>query len=353
MINKLILLIVISCFTSIVFGQNGLNSGDYFLLVSGKNKISLNTYENKEIKKRRTFVINENTIFTTNQNTKVALLDTTENIVTLFQISSHKKIRLSIPFDIKPRCILMNEENLFIGGEMGKEMLIQYHIRSKKWFSLEIPTKVLSPRKGIDDLLIKDSLLIAVDNLVMPKYALFYKLNSSDKQNFSHFLELKSNGAYERIAKGGITQDYLWISSETSSGYFGSEEHMTVYDKTDLTRCFTLSFHLGGLKRGDYMENEFLIIRNKIIVSNKKEGLGIFEIDPSFLNPVYEYDECDGKYNYDRYENKRFDGNKELKYLNYEGKILGLTIVPNTTSFVLTLESQNGEIIQEIVESDF
>ncbi|MNU74228.1 hypothetical protein D3C71_637250 [compost metagenome] len=347
-------LIIICLFSSIVFGQNGLNSGDYFLLLVSKNKISLNTYENKEIKQKRTFEINEKTIFSTDQKTRVALLDTAQNTITLFQISSRKKIRLSIPFEIKPKCILMNGENLFIGGEMGKEMLIQYHIPSKKWFSLEIPTKVLSLRKGIDDLLIKDSLLMAIDNLVMPKYVLFYKLNSLGKQDFSHFLELKSNGAYEHILQGRISSDYVGISSITFSGYSGAKEHITIYDKNDLTKNFTLSFlHPGEWRIDNYTLNDFLLMGNKLIVSNKKEGLGIFEIDSSYLNPVYEYDECDEKHNYDRSENNRFNGDSELKYWKYEGKILRLTVLRNTTGFILTLEHQNGEISQEIVESTF
>lgn len=347
---KLGTLIIVCIFSSIVLGQNGLNSGNYFLLLNGKNKISLNSYENKEIKKKRIFAINENTIFTTDQKTRVALLDTAENIITLFQISSRKKVKLFIPFEIKPRCILMNGENLFIGGEMGTEMLIQYQIQSKKWFSLEIPTKILSLRKGIDDLLIKDSMLMAIDNLVMPKYGLFYQLNSLEKQAFSHFLELKSNGAYEHISQGRITSDYIGISSTTFSGYSGAYEHITIYNKNNLVKNFTLSFiHPREWEK----VNDFLLIGNKLIVSNKIEGFGIFEIDSSYLDLVYEYDECEGKYNENRYENKWFDGDKELNYQKYGEKIVCLTIVPNTTNFILTLEDQNGEISQEIVESHF
>lgn len=350
MISKLAQLITICLFNSLVFGQNGLNSGNYFLLISGKNKIALNTFENKEIKKKKVFGINENTIFTTDQKTYVALLDTAQNTVTLVQILSRKKTKLSIPFDIKSRCILINGENLFIGGEMGKEMLIQYQIQSKKWFSLEIPTKVLSLRKGIDDLLIKDSMLMAIDNLVMPKYALFYQLNSSDKQTFSHFLELKCNRAYEHISLGRITSDYIGISSTTFSGYSGASEHITIYDKNNLVKNFTLSFKHP---RNGKKVNDFILIGNKLIVSNEKEKLGIFEIDSSYLDLVYEYDECEEKYIEDSYENKQFDGDKEMKYQEYEEKILGLTIIPDSTRFILTLEGENGEIRQEIVESHF
>ena len=127
------------CSILTTFGQNGLKEGSFFLLLKGKEKISLNTYENNKIKEKNTFAISEKTIFTTDQKKRVAVLDTAKNLIMLYEFLTSKEIRLSIPYDIKPICILLNEDNLFVGGKIGKEILVQYHIQSEEWYHLEIP----------------------------------------------------------------------------------------------------------------------------------------------------------------------------------------------------------------------
>src|SRR5690606_14964784 len=118
-----------------------------------------------------------------------------------------------IPFGIKPKSILLNEHNLLIGGEMGNEILVQYNLQSKRWYNLQIPKEVMFPGKAIDDLVVNDSLLIAIDDIVMPKYVLFYKLKPQGKLELSHFKELKSNGAYESIFQARITDKHFGLIS--------------------------------------------------------------------------------------------------------------------------------------------
>ena len=228
--NRIKILTIITITLSIMTAceQNGLKENDYFLLPKSKDKISLNIYKSNIIKEKNTFPISEKSIFTTDQKERVAILDTAKNLITLYEIQTSKEIKLSIPYDIKPKCVLLNDENLFIGGEMGKEMLVQYHIQSEKWYQLEIPKEVSFFGKAVDDLVINDSLLIAIDNMIIPKYILFYHLNSTGKLEFSHFTKLKSNSSYEHIYQGRITPKYLGLNSTTRNhGYV--REHITIY----------------------------------------------------------------------------------------------------------------------------
>ena len=336
-----------------VLGQNRLKGGNYFLLLKDKEKISLNTYENNKIKEKGTFTISEKSIFTTDQKERVAILDTAKNLITLYDFQTSKEIRLSIPYDIKPKCILLNDDDLFIGGKMGKEILVQYHIQSEKWYELEIPTQVIFGGKAIDDLVVNDSLLIAIDNVVMPKYILFYRLNTTEKLAFSHFKLLKSNGTWEHIFQGRITSDYLGLRSSTFWSV-GSAQHITIYKNLDLTECFAISVSNGSRKNETNEYNDFLIVGNKVVIANKENGLGLFEIKKSYFEPIKNYVTSYSPINnFKPIKTLEFRhvviNDSKISYEKYKNKnIIKLTQIPNTKKIILTIENNN--IRHEIIE---
>ncbi len=322
-----------------VFGQNGLKQGDYFLLLNNKNSISLNTFKDNNLNEIKTFAINEKSIYTTDQKSRVAILDIEKNNVLIYDFQSSKGLNLTIPFDLKAKTILLNDKNLFVGGEMGKEMLVQYHILSNEWFCLEIPAQVIFPGKAIDDLVVNDSLLIAIDNLIMPKYILYYQLNETGRLSLSHFKDLKSNGTYESIFQGRITTKYLGLISGTYSGYTGASEHITIYNDLDLKKSFAIS---TGQQEKDYHTfNDFIIIGDKLVIASKEKGLGIFEINDSYFKI--------SKDKLDIFNAKVSLG--RIKYKQYDrGEILRLTIVPDNSKIILTIRNKFGRISHEIID---
>ncbi len=323
-----------------VIGQNGIKNGKLFILKQDQKTISINSFENNRIKQIKTFKISKKSIYTTDQKERVAILDTVKNTISLINTKAESKSELKIPFDLKPKTILLNDENLFIGGEMGKEMLVQYNIQSQKWYKLEIPIEVLFPGKAIDDLVINDSLLIAIDNIVMPKYVLFYKLSSNEKLDLSHFKELKSNGTYESIYQGRITDNYIGLISRTYSGYVGATEHITVYDNLNLKNSFVLS---SNEQNKDYHTfTDFVIIGDKIAIASKGKGFGLFQIKNSYFKESVGY------------RNSDFNSTVNTSKIKYEETnnetVIEITIIPNTNKIVLTIENRKGKIRHEIRE---
>jgi len=305
--------------------------GNYFLLIKEKETISLNTYENNKIKEHKLFAVPEKSIFTTDQKRRVAILDIDKKIVILYDIQTTKDINLSIPFDITPKTILIHNDNLFIGGGMGKEILVQYCIQSGRWFQLEIPEEVSLWGKAIDDLVVNDRYLIAIDNVVFPKYILFYHLNSKNKLALSHFKQLNPNGAYETIRQGRITPKYLGLLSSTTSGYSGSSEHITIYNNLNLTSSFTIS-----LRRQFSTISDFLLIGDNLFIAHRVNGLGTFEIKNSYFKVgQHEWIDAD-EINYKQFENEQ---------------IIRLTLIPNDTKIILTIENSSGKIRHEIIEA--
>ena len=329
-IKLLVMTTVAFCSTLTTCGQKGLEEGNYFLLLKDKGQISLNTYENGNIKEQKTFAISEKSIFETDQKERVAILDPVQNSIILYEIQTSKEIKLSIPYDIKSKCILLNNENLFVGGEMGKEILVQYHIQSEMWYKLEIPKDVSLWGKAVDDLVINDNFLIAIDNIVLPKYVLFYSLNSTDKLVFSHSKKLKSNSSYESISQGRITPKYFGLIS-TTMNHGTRAEHITIYADLDLKRSFAISVII----REKENFNDFLLIENKLFIANREKGLGLFEMEDSYFKESNNYNTRISEDNYKQYEN---------------GEIIRLTIIPNETKIILTIRNKGGEINHEIIE---
>lgn len=338
--KKLILTIITLFSLLTVFAQNGLNNGNLFLLQKDKKTISINSFENNKLVELKSFSISEKSIFTTDQRSKVAILDTTKNDVTIFDIHSSNQIKPPIPFDIKPKTVLLNNDNLFVGGEMGKEILIQYHLQNEKWHQLEAPKEVVLFGKAIDDLVVNDSLLIAIDNIIMPKYILFYRLNTNGKLEFSHYKGLKHNGAYESIHQGRITETYIGLLSDTYSGYVGATNHITIYDNIEFTNSFVLS---SNQKDKDYHTfTDFLIVKDKIIIASKEKGLGIFEIRNTYFKKSDKYGNNDS--------NPR-ESTSKIKYSKYDNQVvIKLTLIPNTTKIIVTLENKRGVFTHEIIE---
>ena len=329
-----VVILILSIMTAC--GQNGLKEGGYFLLLKNTDKISLNTYESNTIKEKNTYPISEKSIFTTDRKERVAILDTAKNFITLYEIQTSKEIKLSIPQGIKPKTILLNKENLFVGGEMGEEILVQYHIPSEKWYQLEIPEEVSLFGKAVDDLVINDSLLIAIDNIILPKYVLFYHLNSTGKLEFSHSRPLKSNSTYEHIYQGRITPKYLGLNS-TTVNHGNIYEHITIYADLDLTKSFAISAKVS--QKGNF--TDFLLFENKLFIANREKGLGIFEIEDSY------FEDNKGKFNC---SNRRISEDKVIykQYINEE--IIRLTKIPNEPKMILTIKNVRDEIRHEIME---
>lgn len=334
------LIAILTLFYSLTaLGQNGVK-GSYFLLLNNKSTISLNTFKNSAILEHKTFDITEKSIFTTDKKSRVAILDTAQNSIVLYDFLLSKETNLTIPYELKPKTILLFDSKLFIGGEMGKEILIQYQIKKNQWEKLEVPEEVQMWGKAVDDLVVNDSLLIAIDNIVTPKYVLFYNLKSEAKAELVHFKELKHNGAYESIHQGRITETYIGLLSDTFSGYVGATNHITIYNNLDLTNSFALSSNQNDKNYHNF--TDFVLTKDKVVIASKEKGLGIFEIKESYFEKTNKYS--------NRRSNRREDISK-IKYTKYNNQVITkLTLIPNTSKIVLTLEDKKGIFSNEIIK---
>lgn len=325
---------ILSIFISISsFSQNGLKDGDIFILPKSKNRISINKLENNNIDELKSFSVNKNSIYSTDQKSKVGVINTSKNTIELFDFRTSSKTKISIPFDIKPKSILINQENLFIGGEMGKEMLVQYNFKNKKWYQLEIPEEIAYKGKAVDDIVINDSLLIAIDNIITPKYVLHYKINSNKELKLSHYKELKTNSSYESIHQARISDKYLVLKSSTMN--WGTiSEHITVYRDLELKKSFAVSVDYVG----KIIFNDLIINDDYLYIANSVKGLGILKLESSFF-----------KENEDEFDIFNHKINEDLiNYTHFNDEIIKITKVPNQEKVILSLKSKKRKYSQKV-----
>ncbi|WP_257658744.1 hypothetical protein [Parapedobacter lycopersici] len=338
--KKFALAIALVSFILVAYGQHGPAKGDYFLLLKNQRTISVNTYKNDQLVEHTTHTINKDMIYATDGASAVALLDTAKNDLLIFDINTLNEIRLTVPYALKTKTVFLIQGSVFIGGEMISEMLVQYHIAKDEWYALEIPEEVSLPGKAIDDIVVNENLLIAIDNLVMPKYILCYKFSSTGSLTLSHSTMLKSNGPYESIYQGRITNKYFGLRSGTYSGDTGASGHISIYDGIDLKRSFAITSGMDD--KGYHTFSDFVIVEDKIVVASKEKGLGIFEIKPNYFKDT------------DDYGMVKFNNQVSASRIRYRklknGNIKKLVVIPGTTSVVLTVENNWGSIRQEIIQ---
>src|SRR5690606_16670789 len=90
--KNIILTTIVLFSLSTVFGQNGMKSGNLFLLLKDRKTLSINSFENDKINELKSFSISEKSIYTTDQKERVAILDTAKNSVTILNLKTSKEV---------------------------------------------------------------------------------------------------------------------------------------------------------------------------------------------------------------------------------------------------------------------
>jgi hypothetical protein len=188
---------------------------------------------------------------------KVFCLDTANSqilIADLFLSNINEKIiKVQIPNDINPISISVFKDNVFVGGDYEKEKIYTYSQTSNKWTKLDIPAELAMFGKSVDDFMITGDTLIAVDNIVMPKYLLYYDIRDLKNIKLIKSYTVPPNGSYETLFRGLIYENYFVILSSTYGGS-GSQSYLTVLKRYDLPTLIDYE-----AKQGDYEYKGFSI----------------------------------------------------------------------------------------------
>lgn len=184
--------------------------------------------------------------------------------------------------------IELKDGMIYLGGSWNSgELFYLFDIQNRKFHSVPIPEKVYQPGKAIDDILFYEDKIIAVDNILVPKYLIFYNMEELPNLNSTLIVELKSNGTYEHISKGQIFDKYLLLLSNTTSGYIGMSDHLTILSTEDFTTGFSVdSRRKPGFQIPTLKWNDAILWKDKLFIASKEKGIGVLKIKESYLKQM-------------------------------------------------------------------
>ncbi|MBW6515629.1 MAG: hypothetical protein K0B81_03300 [Candidatus Cloacimonetes bacterium] len=212
---------------------------DKFLLQKSLESISINSYIDSEIVELDTYPIDEYSLYATDGIEYTVVVDIEMEAITIYGISENTiKIEI-VPYNFEINTVTLYQDKVFLGGY--GPTIAQYSINTGEWFSLEMSDDIVSSGKAVDDFLVEGHKLMAVDNLVFPKYMLIYKLKGAQKARLSNVIELQENGPYEQIFQARMNDRYIGMLSTSFSNYTGKADHLTIYDKKRMKKSFTIT----------------------------------------------------------------------------------------------------------------
>lgn len=244
---------------------------------------------------------------------------------------------LPFPSMISPKSICIIKNNFILGGENNHdfsnninshELVATYSIHHNKFTAVEMPFK--GYEKCIDDLLLDGNKVIAVDNIVYPKYLLEYDFTNPD---FPHLIvshSLPENGTYETIKKGSTNESYVALIS-SSFGMDGGGRYVNIFRKGNYKSYIRLSQWYGMSDQDNdkkYYWRDILLLPNQnvLLIPSNEDGIGIYYIDDSMITE------------------KGIEDSNSIEYINqWNKKVIKILLLPQINDKVLIIFEEGEE----------
>ncbi len=233
---------------------------------------------------------------------------------------------------------------VYLGGSWSEgELFYVFDLKSKEFYPVPIPDEAYQIGKAIDDILFLKDKMIAVDNIMFPKFLIEYSLNELPELKNSNVIQLQANGTYEHYYKGNINENYLVLLSDTHSGYTGTSYHISVLKSFDYNQGFTVASKLKGRGNKYNSWNDILLLDEKIYVACKEDGVGVLNIKENYF----------GKTKHPNRDDIWFHNKLNQKAINYMDVQNGIPIklLPfNSDTIIVILQNTKGQKSFELIK---
>ena len=160
--------------------------------------------------------------------------------VTTFRLEDQDFVRtmspLALPRNVKANCIAMKGPQPYIGATS-----IWLPDSEGGWLQTPMPGFARGAGKRLDGLLFDGDRLVAVDDLVLPKWNLEYDVATPDQPRYVRAVEIRANTSYERIfAAAGGKRWFATLSRGINHG--NSSSFCSVFDLATLESAWTWPF---------------------------------------------------------------------------------------------------------------
>ncbi len=276
-----------------------------FLLPKGEIMITAKI-EEQELKLLKKTLFPSGNRYAISNNGLAACIDREKKIILYGQINDNGDFDyikiIPFPSIISPKSLCIIKNNIVLGGEnnhvflnniISHELVVSYSIPSDKFIVVDMPFK--KDNKCVDDLLIDNNKVIAVDDIVYPKYLIEYDFSNPDYPYLIKSYNLPKNGTYERISKGTLNEDYIALLS-SSFGMDGGGRYINIFRKGYYDNYIRLSQWFGiklyGINNRNeksdkkYFWRDIYLVPNQniLLISSNEDGIGIYRIRNDYMS---------------------------------------------------------------------
>lgn len=222
---------------------------------------------------------------------------------------------------------------LLVGGLFSeKELLGMIRLRTKKrkWIPLYVPEGIRMNGKAIDEILFVGDYLIAVDNMILPKWLLVYSLSNPSYPLLESLQEIPIHGTNENIVCGTVGNEWIALMSRTV-GRAGVGFHISILDKGFFCEKYSISFKIPlsdlAKRSNGSNRNKIDFLGDILFITLKEKGLG-------FINFL----KMEKDRSIERYYTKDMEG------FSVEN------VIPHKTSNQIIIEmNKNGKYISKVI----
>lgn len=197
--------------------------------------------------------------FLSHDGSSLAVIDDREKRAALFEVLPEAPwLRRSIPFGTLPRrCVgkvaLGVDGTLFVGGsgKSGEALWRNAPARDGTWVAVDLPEGLRKSGKAIDGLHQVGDRLLAVDDLVIPKWMLIYRITAGAGLELERQVRLPVHTSYEHVIHSSIgPEGPAFVSRGINHGRVSTHVWMLDPDSLEETRCWSALAPLGpGVRR--------------------------------------------------------------------------------------------------------
>src|SRR5262249_23620777 len=193
-----------------------------------------------------------------------------------------------MPEGYKVSALAFRGSVLYAGGSCGREVLglFDFSEPAPAWAALPGPEQFQQHGKSIDDLLVDGDRLIAVDNIVVPKWLLLYDVSDPSRPALGGVRGLPWHTTYEHIHTGALGAD--WMALLSSGVNHGTQSrHIEFYDRRGLEPFGGVTVSSSAWGRPDEQEDEsgfrewqdLAWVGNVLLVASGRHGVGVLDLD--------------------------------------------------------------------------
>jgi len=189
---------------------------------------------------------------------------------------------VKIPGKPVVHALFILDDVVFTGGDAGKGMFGWVDLRAPlKWKSIAVPGDVSTFGKGIDGFAVHGSRLVAVDDIVLPRYLLLSDVTNPRAPGPVESRILRAHSSAERVVSVASSGDTLVLLSH-SANHGGASSHLSFLDLPTLEEWAVMHVQRPeSLRRWANRSYDFHAVAlhgDHVLVAAGKDGIGVLEL---------------------------------------------------------------------------